>query len=245
MTNRSGRLGAGDSLTPLGQILPFVRPGTAVGRPGPAVASASGPAPSPPASRPVLAQAPPWTPLSAPGYRLGRGGPERLLACEGCGVQDWYPRNVTPRCGGCLAELAAQRQAEAEARQLAAGGLGSIPTRYRGLQFGSPDLAARVAVPRAISVAQQLAPLEQFPVVLITGGAGRGKTSLGTAILRWHIDRGEAPGATEEEQVSGRAPRPSRRAGGTRRRGCSSGRTPPRCCCSTTWGRSPRRSSRT
>jgi DNA replication protein DnaC len=60
-----------------------------------------------------------------------------------------------------------------------------------------------VAVPRAISVAQQLAPLEQFPVVLITGGAGRGKTSLGTAILRWHIDRGEAPGATEEEQVWG------------------------------------------
>lgn len=92
----------------------------------------------------------------------------RPLVCWQCGD----PVSGPGACPPC---------ADAEAAKRLAAFLESVPPRYRWAKLEAPDLSARVS-PRSAIAAARLAMESTAPVVL-TGGAGFGKTSLGVALV--------------------------------------------------------------
>lgn len=152
----------------------------------------------------LLAQVIPFPRPSGVASREPRRGPQGVeywRACVDCGAEGWHPR-LAPvfACAPCLERRRAQA---AQLQRLApvAEALASIPERHRAASLDSPDLARWVASPELIALAAQVAPLESPRVVLLTGATGAGKTTLGTAILRWHLDRGVAEGAAPEARA--------------------------------------------
>lgn len=108
-----------------------------------------------------------------------------------CGVQYRAVRNLGA-CDAC------RRDAQARARQQRADAiraevLAPAGSLFSGLTLDGDALARRVP-PKAIRAARgwrALATSEDgsaFPRMLLLGGTGAGKTSLATAVFRWHLD---------------------------------------------------------
>jgi len=128
-----------------------------------------------------------------PRPRVTARGVEYQRTCPDCGARHWMPRDApSERCSDCLVvwrqQLEFQRRAE-----IVSGAVASIPERYRWAQLDAPELPARLGRPEALA---GVAGVLRVPVVLLVGGTGSGKTSLGTAILRAHLARATAEGAS-------------------------------------------------
>ncbi len=152
----------------------------------------------------------PGAPEGAPQPRRTARGVEYRRACVDCGALDWYPRNapvlacepVGVRCGACTAQRRAARE-QLQRMGAIAEALASIPERHRWSAFDAPELEERVPLPLAARLARRLAPLEAPRLVLLTGPTGAGKTTLATAMLRVHLDRAVASGASEGARAWG------------------------------------------
>lgn len=124
--------------------------------------------------------------------------------CCACGVQYRATRNLGA-CDAC------RRDALARARQQRADGIRAevmapAGAAFAGLTLDGEALARRVA-PKVIRAAQECRALvvsdddTAFPRLLLLGGTGAGKTSLATAVFRWHLDNALATVASGGERA--------------------------------------------
>lgn len=158
----------------------------------------------------VLPPPPAWLQsrlAAVPQPRMGARGMEFWEPCVDCKAPGWHSRNEPalriepngPRCPGCLERRRVERQAQERAGDIAEA-LATIPLRYRASRLDAPELRQRVLVPERIAEARAAVSFRQAKVVLLLGATGRGKTTLGTAIFCWHLERAMAPDATTEEK---------------------------------------------
>lgn len=120
--------------------------------------------------------------------------------CAHCGAPADANSTFIPRCAPCAARqppprrpsddgtwLDEQRRIEAERRRRRIEAvLASIQPKYQGIRWGLADLPDRVRRHEAIAEAQEAIGR---PMVLLTGGAGAGKTTLASAILHDVVER--------------------------------------------------------
>lgn len=135
-----------------------------------------------------------------PRPRRGAQGVEYYRSCPDCGGKHWIPRNApTDRCPDCL--VVWRQQLDRQRRQeVIASAVASIPEKYRWAQLDAHELPERIACPEVMSEVRAALAAK---VVLLVGGTGRGKTSLGTAIFRAHLERATAEGAGVEARAWG------------------------------------------
>lgn len=135
-----------------------------------------------------------------PRPRQGARGVEYQRTCPDCGARHWMPRGAaTDRCPGCL--TAWRQQLDRQRRQeVVASAVASIPERYRWAQLDAPELPGRLGRPESLAGARSAL---ESRVVLLVGGTGSGKTSLGTALFRAHLERATCEGATPEARAWG------------------------------------------
>jgi DNA replication protein DnaC len=146
----------------------------------------------------------------APQLRRTSRGVEYWRSCVDCKAEGWYPRNapvlacdpIGVRCLACTEQRKAARELERRLGRVAAA-LASIPERYRWSTFDAPELPGRVPLPLAVRLARKLAPLTAPRLVLLVGPTGAGKTTLGTAMFRWHLDGATAEGASDQARSWG------------------------------------------
>lgn len=123
--------------------------------------------------------------FAPPGHVIGKcmgcgcDIPETLVGCEPCS-RSWIEKAETQRAEEALRQRRARFD---EGRDRA---LRTIPEKYADATFDSIEtLKARIATRAAILAARDLV---DEPLVLLVGGAGAGKTTLGCAMLRKIID---------------------------------------------------------
>jgi len=94
-----------------------------------------------------------------------------------------------------------RQQLDRQRRQeVIASAVASIPEKYRWAQLDAPELPGRLGRSEALAGVRAALAAK---VVLLVGGTGRGKTSLGTAIFRAHLERATAEGASAEARAWG------------------------------------------
>lgn len=135
-----------------------------------------------------------------PRHRMGPRGVEYLRRCPDCGAQHWMPRSAaSERCPGCLT-VWRQQQDVLRRAEIVSAAVASIRDRYRWAHLDAPELVERLARPDVLAQARAAVTA---PVVLLVGPTGAGKSSLGTAIFRAHLDRATAQGASPEARSWG------------------------------------------
>jgi DNA replication protein DnaC len=135
-----------------------------------------------------------------------RGEPSapRTWVCARCSQPYQAPRCLD-RCAACQrAELEVARRARR--LQLRDQALAPAGEDFQYITLDHPRLGAWVRSPRALAKARERAALNydedrgEWPFLLLLGGTGAGKTTLGTAVFRHLADRVLAPGATEADE---------------------------------------------
>lgn len=107
----------------------------------------------------------------------------RPWPCSVCGVDIGRSTYI---CDSCF-KLEARKRRDCQLERARV----SIPEKFRGVRFGTPEFAARVkASPAAIAGAIS-AVTGKRPVVTVIGASGKGKTTLACAILSDIIDRAD------------------------------------------------------
>jgi hypothetical protein len=135
-----------------------------------------------------------------PRPRVTPRGVEYSRICPDCQARHWMPRGApSERCPPCIEAWREQQEALRRAEVVAAA-VASIPERYRWAHLDAPELPERLARPESLAQARDAL---RAPVVLLTGQTGAGKTSLGVALLRAHLERATVAGAPPEARSWG------------------------------------------
>jgi DNA replication protein DnaC len=148
----------------------------------------------------VLAPPPQATP-ALPRSSLG----ELSWCCPGCS-RTYSARRCQGRCDACQAQaLAAALQHKRQ--QIHDRAIEPAGHDFRQTTLDHPQLSAWVKSPLAIAKARKRAelnydePHKAWSFMLLLGGTGVGKTTLGTAVFRSLADRVLAPGATTDDEA--------------------------------------------
>jgi len=133
----------------------------------------------------------------------------RSWVCPRC--QEHYEAvRCLDQCPGCLPIIQEER-AQQRRRELHASILAQAGEYFEHVRLDHPKLKQWVKSPKAIASVRGWAVLEYdedrecWCFLVLLGETGLGKTTLGSAVFRHHLDRVLAPGATEadEEYVRG------------------------------------------
>jgi hypothetical protein len=124
--------------------------------------------------------------------------------CHGCS-RTYSARRCQGRCDACQAQALAaalqdkRQQIRNRAIEPAGRGFGHVTLDHPQLRDWVRCTEA-LAKARKCAVLNHNTPCEAWSVLLLLGGTGVGKTTLGTAIFRFLADRVLAPGATEADE---------------------------------------------
>lgn len=116
------------------------------------------------------------------------GEAEHPCAVEGCASRVWLPGMLCPRCHDERRRTDEEERRRKEFEDRKRRAVETIPRSYLWASFDAPELSARVRRPECIEQARSAV---DAPLVLLTGNAGTGKTSLAVAMMRHIVDGGE------------------------------------------------------
>ena len=105
-------------------------------------------------------------------------------SCPACGEKLLKPSDD---CVSCEQEAARRREAELKAKERLRDALSSVPTRFHGAQFDSPELATWVRDRRALEAARKAVGSNW---IVLHGNSGVGKTVLAVCLLRARLESG-------------------------------------------------------